>query len=69
MQRHTQTQLFRLMVGDQFECFNSEIIFTVLETPRLIKGVRYVRKGPLKMTDMLPAQTEVIFLKHKNLKK
>ena len=66
MNKYTLTTLKDLKPGDLFLKENDphEIIYEVLEAKCTYKGLLYVKKGDLKMWDMLGQNQSVIFLKH-----
>ena len=67
MKRYTLATLSRLKPGDTFykDGDQTEVMYTVLPNKCAYGGMRYVRKGELRMTDMLKKRQGVIFLKHK----
>ena len=60
------TTVDKLVVGDTFlkENDHNEIVYTVLELKCSVKGKVYVKKGNLKMTDMVGSNESIIFLSH-----
>lgn len=69
MRHNTLTTVRDLKPGDRFSKEDGDIIYTVLDKKCTIKGQRYVRKGDLKMTDIIDLKKTVIFLYHETIKK
>ena len=67
MKRYTLTTLYNLKAGDTFlkENDDSEIVYEVSEVKSAYKGMLFVKKGELRLPDMLHRNQAVIFLKHK----
>ena len=67
MKKYTMTTLNDLRPGDSFykDGDMNEIVYVVSDVKCTYHGMRYVRKGELKLADMLPGRQNVIFLKHK----
>lgn len=62
MRPFTLTTVSKLSPGDHYMIEGSEAVYTVLETPTMVKRVLYVRKGELKMTDMVNKNKTVIYI-------
>jgi hypothetical protein len=67
MKPYTLTTAGQLKPGDQYMIEGSEIIYTVLSLRCNLPAVIYVRKGDLKLTDMVRKSKTVIFIKHAKL--
>lgn len=68
MRKYTITSIDKLKPGDQFvkEGDVNEIVFTVLDMPHK-EASYYVRKGELRMTDIVNKKESIIFLRHGKL--
>lgn len=66
MKKYTMTNVDKLSVGDTFikDGDTNEIVYTVLPLKCSVKGYVYVRKGKLKITDMVSIKESIIFLSH-----
>lgn len=66
MKKYTLTVLKNLKAGDTFYKDNdkNEIIYQVSDVNCTYGGMMYVKKGDLRLPDMLPKKQSVIFLKH-----
>jgi hypothetical protein len=66
MKKYTMTSVDKLNPGDTFlkEGDLNEIVYTVLDLKCHTKGKVYVKKGDLKMTDMVDVNESIIFLSH-----
>lgn len=67
MRRYTLTTLSKLKHGDIFlkEDDKLDIVYEVSPQPCAYGGFLFVKKGDLRMPDMLRKNQAVIFLKHK----
>jgi len=61
------TTLINLKAGDTFfkDGDKHEIVYEVSEVKCAFAGMMYVKKGELRLPDMLQKRQSVIFLKHK----
>jgi len=66
MKKYTLTTLDRLKSGDTFlkENDKNEIVYEVSPVKCSYGGMLFVKKGDLRLPDMLPKRQSVIFLKH-----
>jgi len=67
MKKYTFTTLSNLKAGDTFykENDSSEILYEVSEVKCSYGGYLFVKKGDLRLPDMLRKNQGVIFLNHK----
>lgn len=65
MRRYTLTTLDQLKAGDTFlkENDKNEIVYEVSLVKCAFGGMLFVKKGDLRLPDMLPKKQSVIFLK------